>query len=263
MRHIVLSGREIAVEVTGTGPPLLLLHGILQDNRAWRSQIADLRGEFTVVAWDAPGCGRSSDSPESWRFPEYADCLADLTTALHLVDPIISGVSWGAVLALEFEHRHPGNASALILTGGYAGWAGSLPANTRDRRLASCLAQSMMRGEEFVSEWMPGLFTTAASPELISEYTRMMSDFHPSGFRAMAHCLAETDLRPFLPAIDVPVLLLYGDDDRRAPATTVGADLAARIPHARLQLIRGAGHLCNAEQPRSYNAAIRRFAADR
>jgi pimeloyl-ACP methyl ester carboxylesterase len=189
--HIATGSTDVAVEVVGAGPPLVLLHGILQDSRAWRSQLEDLQDEFTVAAWDAPGCGRSSDPQESWRFPEYADRLAELTTALHLTNPIICGLSWGSVLALEFDHKYPGVASALILAGAYAGWAGSLPAAIRDERLASCLARSKMSPQEFLPEWMPGLFTPAAPPELVNEYTAMMSDFHPSGFRIMAHALAE------------------------------------------------------------------------
>ena len=112
-------------------------------------------------------------------------------------------------------------------------------------------------------DWMPGLFTPAAPSELVDEYMALMSDFHPSGFRTMAHAVAEADLRSALPSIDVPVLLVYGDDDRRAPAHTVSADLAAQIPEARLLLIPGAAHVCNAEQPQAFNAAIREFAADR
>jgi pimeloyl-ACP methyl ester carboxylesterase len=120
-----------------------------------------------------------------------------------------------------------------------------------------------MTPEEFVPEWMPGLFTSAAPPELLDEYTAMMADFHPSGFRTMAHAVAEAGLRSVLPGIGVPVLLLYGDDDRGSPAHTVGADHAGQIPDARLELIRDAGHLCNAEQPQPFNAAIRGFASNR
>jgi pimeloyl-ACP methyl ester carboxylesterase len=263
VEHITINHLDVAVEVVGRGPPLVLLHGILQDSRAWRPQLDDLHDEFTVIAWDAPGCGRSADPPASWRFPEYADCLAELMASLRLARPIIGGVSWGGTLAIAFEHQHPGFASALILAGAYAGWAGSLPPEMRDERLTSCLAQSKMAPEDFVPDWMPGLFTPDAPPELVDKYSRLMSECHPSGFRTMTHAIAEADLRPALPTIDVPVLLLHGDDDRRSPADTVGADLAAQIPGARLQLIPGAGHLCNAEQPEAFNVAIREFAANR
>jgi pimeloyl-ACP methyl ester carboxylesterase len=106
-------------------------------------------------------------------------------------------------------------ASALVLAGGYAGWKGSLPPQVCAQRLTSCLAQSEMRPEDFVPDWIPELVTSAAPAELVDEITTIMSDFHPRGFRAMARAVAEADLRPALPTIDVPVLLLYGDDDKR------------------------------------------------
>lgn len=166
----------------------------------------------------------------------------------------------GGTLAIAFQYRHPGVASALILTGAYAGWAGSLPSQVCEERLASCLTQSAMQPEDFVPDWIPGLLTSAAPSELVGEITAMMSTFHPSGFRTMAHAVAEADLRPALPTIDVPVLLLYGADDQRAPADTVGAALAAPIPNARLVVVPAAGHLCSAEQAQAFNAAIRDFA---
>src|SRR5665647_641960 len=72
MDEIEVAGLRIAFERAGEGPPLVLLHGILGDRRVWRRQLDDLSDEFAVVAWDAPGCGRSSDPPETFRLPQYA-----------------------------------------------------------------------------------------------------------------------------------------------------------------------------------------------
>jgi pimeloyl-ACP methyl ester carboxylesterase len=177
-----MDGVDVAVEAVGVGPPLVLLHGILCDSRVWRRQLDDLRHEFTVVAWDAPGCGGSADPPETWRLPEYADCLSALIAALDLVDPIVVGMSWGATLAITCQHRHPGVAAALVLVGAYAGWAGSLPPQVCAQRLASCLGQSEMRPADVAPEWIPQWLTSAAPAELVDELAAMVSDFHPSGF---------------------------------------------------------------------------------
>src|SRR5437899_7194248 len=61
------SGLRIAYERAGNGPPLVLLHGFVGDGREWRRQVDGLSDQFTVVAWDAPGAGASSDPPESFR----------------------------------------------------------------------------------------------------------------------------------------------------------------------------------------------------
>ncbi|WP_304450892.1 alpha/beta fold hydrolase [Nocardiopsis sp. YSL2] len=256
-----VDGLRIAFDTAGDGPPLVLLHGILQDARAWRPQMEGLRDRFTVIAWDAPGCGRSDDPPEHWRLPEYADCLAALLAELGVTGPVVCGLSWGGTLALEFQHRHPDLPSALVLVGAYAGWAGSLSERECQERLSSCLAQSELRPEEFVPAWMPGLLTPRAPSAVVDEVTGIMSDFHPSGFRTMAHAVAEADLRPRLAPIDVPVLVVHGRDDRRAPPGTVGSALAEAIPGARLVVLPESGHLCNLEQPGAFDRTVRDFAA--
>ncbi|GAB2526614.1 alpha/beta fold hydrolase [Nocardiopsis aegyptia] len=260
MGHTEIGGLRVAFDRTGDGPSLVLLHGILQDARAWRPQLEGLRDRFGILAWDAPGCGRSEDPPEHWRLPEYADCLAALLSELGVTDPVLCGLSWGGTLALEFQHRHPGRSTALVLVGAYAGWAGSLSDRECRARLASCLAQAGLRPEEFVPDWMPGLLTPRAPSGVVDEVTGIMSDFHPSGFRTMARAVAAADLRPHLARIDVPALVVHGDDDRRAPAGTVGAALAGAIPGARLVVLPESGHLCNVEQPGAFDRAVRDFA---
>jgi pimeloyl-ACP methyl ester carboxylesterase len=258
MDQVEIAGLQVAFERKGEGPPLVLLHGALEDSRAWRRQIDELSGEFTVVAWDAPGCGRSSDPPETFGLPEYADCLAALLEALGVGRAHVLGLSWGGGLALEFYRRHPGAVTSLVLSGAYAGWAGSLPAEVVEQRLKQALREADLRPELFVPGWLPGLLTESAPAELRNEVVAIMSEFHPAGYRAMARAFAEADLREMLPSVEVPTLLLYGELDRRAPLS-VAQDLHARIPGSRLVVMPGVGHLCNAEAAESFNAEVRGF----
>lgn len=258
MDEIEVGGLGIAFERQGTGPPLVLLHGILQDSRAWRTQLDALSDEFTVVAWDAPGCGRSADPAETFRLPEYADCLAAFVDALGLGRPHVLGLSLGGALALELYRRHPRIPGTLVLASAYAGWAGSLPAEVVERRLQQALREADLRPDQFISGWIPGLLTESAPPELVDEVVGVMSEFHPAGYRAMAHALAEADLRDVLPRIDVPTLLLYGQVDRRSPLS-VAEGLHAGIPASTLVVLPGVGHLANLEAPDSFNAEVRSF----
>ena len=114
--QIEVGGLTIAFERSGDGPPLALLHGGLSDRREWRRQLDGLSDEFTVVAWDAPGCGGSSDPPESFRMPDYADCLASFIGALGLERPHVLGLSWGSTLALELYRRWRSIPRTLVLT---------------------------------------------------------------------------------------------------------------------------------------------------
>lgn len=257
MDTLPIDGLRVAFERAGEGPPLLLLHGILADSRVWRRQAADLSDEFTVVAWDAPGAGRSSDPPEPFEMADWADSLAALMDALELGEAHVLGLSWGGILAQELYRSHPARVRSLILADTYAGWRGSLGEALSTQRLETCLRESTLPASEFVPRWLPGLFTEAAPAELVDELTSVMSDFHPSGYRLMAGAAA-SDTRDVLPRIAVPTLLLWGGgpavpdqrrrgDAGRDPGRAAGSDPRgrAREQHgaARPLQRRGAGFL--------------------
>jgi pimeloyl-ACP methyl ester carboxylesterase len=251
---------RIAYRRAGDGPPLLLLHGILQDSLSWRPQLSGLSSGFTVIAWDAPGAGRSSDAPESFRMAEWADCLAGFMEALRLDRAHVLGLSWGGVLAQRLYARHPGLVSSLILADTYAGWAGSLPAPVVASRLASAVREAELPAPELIARWLPGLLSPAAPAALRADIAEIMSSFHPRGFRTMARAVAEADERGGLSGIRVPTLLVWGDEDARSPLGVAEA-LRDAIPGAELVVVEGAGHMSNLEQPALFNVAVRRFLA--
>ena len=256
--YVEIGGLRVAYQRAGRGPPLVLLHGILSDSRAWTRQLAGLADRFTVVAWDAPGAGRSADPPESFRASDYADCLSEFIVALGLDPAHVLGLSWGGVLAQELYRRHPERVRSLILADTYAGWKGSLPKAVCDERLASCIRESRLPPDEWVPGWLPGLLSENAPPELREEVVEVMSDFHPAGYRAMALAVADSDTRDLLPRIGVPTLLLWGELDRRSPLS-VAEQLRDGIPGAQLTVIPDTGHVSNIEQPARFNAAVRDF----
>ncbi|NEE04598.1 alpha/beta fold hydrolase [Phytoactinopolyspora halotolerans] len=258
MDHVVVAGLRVAYVRSGAGPPLVLLHGGLSDSRAWSAQIDELSDEFTVVAWDAPGCGQSSDPPEGFGLPEYADCVAGLIDALDLGRPHVLGLSFGGGLALELYRRHPMVPRSLVLASAYAGWAGSLPPQEVERRLNRAVSDAEKPPEEWAASYLPSLFTESASPELLDRVMTMMLDTRPAGMLAMLRGFAEADLRDVLPQIRVPTLLLYGGADQRSPVR-VGEDLHAEIPSSRLVVMPGVGHDSAMEAPELFNAEVRGF----
>ncbi|MGB7294497.1 MAG: alpha/beta hydrolase [Candidatus Aminicenantales bacterium] len=249
---------RIAFERKGEGQPLVLLHGALSDSREWRRQLDDLSADLTVVAWDAPGCGRSSDPPETFRLSDYADCLAEFIEAIGLKRPHLLGLSFGGGLALEFYRRHPSVPKTLILASAYAGWAGSLPPEVVEERLQKGLRQSEWPPDQVVKEWIPTLFTKSVPAGVVDEAAAIMSEFHPAGMRTMLLAFAEADLRDVLPTIGVPTLLLYGDADQRSPLA-VAENLHAKIPTSKLVILPGVGHASNLEAPEVFNAEVRNF----
>lgn len=258
MKVIEVGDLRIAFENKGTGIPLVLLHGALSDSRIWRNQFEGLANDFAIVAWDAPGCGQSSDPPESYSLTDFAKCLATLIDQLDLDHPHILGLSFGSGLALEFYRNYPEIPRSLVLASAYAGWAGSLPSEEVEERLQNGLKQSKLPPEQVVNTWLPTLFSKSTPEEVINECARIMSDFHPAGMRAMLRAFAKADLRDVLPNIKVPTLLLYGDADQRSPLH-IAKELHASIPTSQLVIMQGVGHEGNIEAPEIFNAEIRHF----
>ena len=240
MDVVEVGGLRIAYERDGAGPAVVLLHGYVADGRTtWRWQLDGLSDEFTVVAWDAPGTGGSSDPPEGFGTAGYADCLAGFIDALRLEHPSVLGLSFGGILALALHDRHPTVATALILASAYAGWAGSLPADVAEARLQQPSYLADLSPTEFVDTLLPTMFAPATAPDTVAAFRASMLEFHPVGFRAMARASAE-NLGHVLPRVTIPTLLVYGEQRRRA-GLSVARGLEAAISGARLVVLPGSG----------------------
>jgi pimeloyl-ACP methyl ester carboxylesterase len=261
MERIDVEGLTIAFERAGTGPPVVLLHGYVGDaTSVWNRQIDALSTDHTVIAWDAPGAGASSDPPERFGIEGYAECLARFIEQLAVGPTHIVGLSFGGALALALQRRHGSLTSSLVLASAYAGWKGSLPPQVAEDRLAQALRLSTMSPSEFVDALLPTMFAMPVEPRDLETYRRAMERFHPAGFRAMAIASAE-DISDVPPTVAAPTLLLYGDQDERAPMH-VAERLLSAIPRSRLVVLEGAGHVCNVEVPERFNDEVRMFLAD-
>jgi pimeloyl-ACP methyl ester carboxylesterase len=225
----------------------------------WRQQIDALSTQFTVIVWDAPGAGRSSDPPESFGMTGYADCLAQFIATLNLERPHVMGLSFGGALAIAFAARHSATPKTLILASAYAGWAGSLPSDVAAQRLSQAMQLSELSADDYVNALLPTMFSASTPPAVVDEFGTSLRHFHPAGFRALARACAE-DLRPLVSRVAAPTLLVYGDRDARAPLE-VADQLRAGIADSALVLLPGVGHCCNIEAAENFNRVVLDFLA--
>jgi pimeloyl-ACP methyl ester carboxylesterase len=249
MPDVTLDGAIIHYETVGDGFPLLLLHGIGSNSRSWHRQLAGLSSEFTVIAWDAPGYGRSSDPAGEPSMGFYADRLRALIDALQLEAVFLLGHSTGGVIAQEFYRRHADYVRALILCD--TRYVGS--ESTLNQRLN---AIRTMTPAELAAERAPKLLSRSASTQLVREVESIMSEVRPASYEYAAIALARSDTRDVLRKLSVPTLLIWGSEDEITP-------LWEDIPTgARLEIIPNAGHLCYSEQPETFNAIVREFLSE-
>jgi len=255
---VEVRGRRLAYRRAGAGPPLLLLHGGWSDGRAWQPQLDSLSDEFDVIAWDAPGCGRSSDPAGDMTIADYAGAVADLVDALRL-DPVhLCGLSFGGGLALAVYRYHRGVVRSLVLVSAYAGWKGSLPPEEVAARLGRLRSELGRPAAEWVDGYLSGFFAGPVPPDVIASLRSIMLDVRDAGTEAMLSAFADADLRDVLPTVAVPTLVLHGTADVRAPRPVADA-LQAAIPDARLVVLPGVGHVINLEAPEVFDAEVRGF----
>ena len=244
----------VHVETAGSGGPLLLcLHGIGSSSAAFAPQLAELSAHVRVVAWDAPGYGRSADPREPLDLDGFADAAAALIRE-HGTSAHVLGVSWGGVIALRLASRHPELVDSLIVADSSAG-SGTDPAKAAAmRQRAAELAELGPRA--FAERRGPRLVSPDAPPELVRRVVdTMAASVRLPGYAYAAEAMAAADLRPELPAITAPALVLCGDQD-----TVTGVDaaqvIAGTLHKTAYVIVKDAGHLANQEQPAHFNAWV-------
>jgi pimeloyl-ACP methyl ester carboxylesterase len=252
-----VNGLEIAYERVGEGPPVVFVHGVASDGRWWQPQLAALADEFTVVAWDEPGAGRSSNVPADFSLEDYANCLAAVIEALALGPAHVAGLSWGGTVVQELYRHHPGLVATLILIDTYAGWKGSLPEEEVRARVAG-LRQTLAAPAAEFDPTPPGLFAGDPPVEFLPLLKEITAAVRPESLGTQLSLMADADQRDLLPRIAVPTLLIWGELDVRSPLS-VAHQFQQEIPDTKLVVIPGAGHVSNLEQPELFDEAVREF----
>jgi pimeloyl-ACP methyl ester carboxylesterase len=251
------NGLDVAYRRTGEGPPLVFVHGAAEDGRIWQPQLVALADEFTVVAWDEPGAGRSSHLPADFGLADYASCLAAVIDTLGLGPAHVAGISWGGTVVLELYRNHPLSAATLILVDTYAGWRGSLRAEEVRARVAATERMLDAPAEEF-DPTLPGLFAGEPPAAFVPLLEEIAADVRPRSLRSQLPVMAGADERDLLPRIAVPTLLIWGELDARSPLG-IAHEFEQAIPNAKLVVIPGAGHVSHLERPDQFNEAVREF----
>jgi 3-oxoadipate enol-lactonase len=251
---------SLGVDVSGNGPPLLLVHGFPLDHSMWQAQIAEFATTHRVIAPDLRGFGLSDASGETVTMEQFADDLAALLGGLSVTEPVVfCGLSMGGYVAWQFFARHRAQLSKLILCDTRA--AADSP-EAAQARLATA-AKVLGEGAQAVANSMPAkLFAPAAideQPNVVAATRQVMLNTRPQAIAAALRGMAErADFRERLATIDVPTLVVCGTFDSIVPLAEM-RDIAAQIPHAQFAEIPAAGHMSPLEQPAAVNEVMRKF----
>jgi pimeloyl-[acyl-carrier protein] methyl ester esterase len=237
-------------EDQGSGPPLLMLHGWSRSGADFAALAARLSSRHRVVRLDLRGHGASAPGP--FTLPDLAGDVAALAETLDLRGALLLGWSLGAQVALAALPRLGARVGRLALVGATPrftegdGWPHGLPASAVAGLAARLRRQPERTLARFLEDcFAPGELDPAARSALTGLTAPAASGGLPAPDLACAlaglDLLAATDLRPALPAVTHPALLLHGEADAIVPLGAARA-LAALLPAARLVTFPATGH---------------------
>jgi 3-oxoadipate enol-lactonase len=256
----LVNGIHLHYVQAGQGIPLFLIHGYPLDRAMWRPQVDGLADRARVVAPDLRGFGQS-DAPEGvYTMDTYADDLRGLVDALQIERTVLCGLSMGGYIALAFWRKYASRVRALILVDTRAGADASAARQARLETVERMMREGVAVAVEPMLPRLLAESTNPSRPDVAESVRAMMLRQRPTGIiGALLGMAQRPDSTPMLSTITVPTLVIFGAEDVITPAETEGRSLAAAIPGAKLVVIADAGHLCNLEQPKAFNVAVREF----
>ncbi len=259
MQRARVRGIEMAYDVEGTGPTVLLLHGFPFNRSMWREQVDMLSDRFRVVTPDLRGMGETTATDEPATMAEMADDVAALLDKLDIERVALGGLSMGGYVSFAFYRRFPLRVRALVLADTRPQADTDEARENRERLAVKAMQEGM---GVIVDAMLPKLVAPASLSEhkdVVERVREMMLATDPRGAAAALRGMAERpDQTYLLPRILAPTLIMVGSEDQITPPTD------ARLMHreirgSRLGIIEGAGHVSNLEEPAQFNQHLLEF----
>ena len=260
MPTITINNEKMNYIEAGRGLPLVLVHGFPLDNRIWESQLSTLSDKYRVITPDLPGFGHSQPPPaRPFTMESLADTLHGFLTQLKATPCVLAGFSMGGYMSFAYERKYPTTLKALILIDTKA------EADTPDGKAGrNKMIETARTGgsKPIAATMLPKMLTPQtiqSRPQLVQQVTSIMESCPAQTIEyALGAMRDRSDYRDCCPSVAIPTAILVGDADAITPPAVAEA-MNKSIPHSKLTIIKGAGHLSPMEQPEQVNQAIRQF----
>ncbi len=265
-----LDGVDLRYRVTGTGEPVLLLHGIGQSLEDWNEQHDRLAQRHTVYSVDLPGFGYSSRMPGTASLATLAGILPAFLDSLGVTGPIpVIGNSLGGAVAMSFAVAHPERVSSLVLANS-AGFGAEVTPALRLLAIRPVGAALMRPSIKKSTRTVEALFSDkslvtqdrihhsfalsqrSAHRQTLLDVARDLGTFRGVSPEWRASLLADVQ------TLEIPTLVVWGARDHILPAHHLEAATRA-LPHAESHLFANTGHMPQIERPDEFAALVEDF----
>lgn len=264
-----IDGQVVRYQRTGSGPPMLLIHGLLGGSFCWRFAVPFLAQRYAVHAVDLPGLAASDDSGIDCSMSCQAQRLFRFMQQMSWKDLTVLGCSFGGAIAMLLaaqDREVSGRIRTLVLSAPVNPWSDF--GERRIRLLSTRLGGYFLRAVLPISRPCHGIAVRRMYGD-----PKLMPHDAPEGYRtsvlqpgraqnvltALRNWQTDVEsLRKVIPQIQVPTLLIWGDRDQAVDPRSAAA-LIERLPEAEVKFIAGAGHLPFEEAPDEFNRAVVEF----
>jgi pimeloyl-ACP methyl ester carboxylesterase len=270
LQETTIHGHRVAYRLAGSGPPIILIHGITSSSENWNTVGPKLAEHYTVLAPDLVGHGQSAKPRGDYSMGAFASGVRDLVVALDIGPATVVGHSLGGGVAMQFAYQFPERATrlALVDSGGLGGTvhgllrAATLPgselvlpllAGSRVLKAGEAAGRFLRRlGIRFrtdAAEMARGHASLADREARVAFVHTLRASIDPRGQRVRA-----TD-RLYL-AAELPLLILWGGRDRIIPVGH-GKRAHQMVQGSRLEIFEAAGHFPHLDEPQRFAATLR------
>lgn len=255
MRTISVNGTRIACVDTGSGAPLLLLHGLGGSHDDWRLQIREFAAKYRVIVPDLRGFG-ASERREPFTIPQHARDMIALFAALSIGKAHVVGLSMGGAVAIELTLRAPQSVASLVLVNTAPGFTLT---NWQRRRMAWLrVLVALVLGVGGVARLFgSGTFPARHQGRLRKRFIRRASRTSRWVYLATLRALTRWHAEARLAAIRAPTLVIGAEHD--FTTSEEKKRWSARFVHARFVEIAGSRHHTELDSPERFNREVLGF----
>jgi (E)-2-((N-methylformamido)methylene)succinate hydrolase len=257
VKQLSLSGT--ALEISGSGAPVVLLHGVGLDQSIWAGQAKALESEFQIITYDLLGHGKSAAAAANAPLADWVNQLDDVVRSLALEKFALVGFSFGGLIAQAYAARHSRMIDRLVLM--------STVYDRSEAERASVFARLEVVKREgpqatiptALSRWFSPEFSKT-NPEIMNQYEALLRSNDASSFLSAYECfaVADQDLVEALSKFNRPTLIVTGELDTGS-TPDMARKLAVMIPGAECSIIAGGRHMMPVEKPDEVNSVLLGF----
>jgi pimeloyl-ACP methyl ester carboxylesterase len=238
---------------------LLLINGLGANLEMWQPLVRELAATRELIAFDLPGSGRSARPRWPLRMPQLAGVVTELLDELGHEQLDVLGYSLGGIVAQELAHRAPERIRRLVLCATTPG----LPSVPPDPVVTALMLTPARYWNRQLAELILPIIAggrTARDPRALQAglEKRLVQPPSALGYLYQLYALSGWSSHPWIRTVPHEALVLHGDRDPVVPLAN-GRYLADSLPHGRLEIVRGAGHLFLLDEPASAVPALASF----